>query len=335
LYLGGQGDDNLGDEVMLETARRLLPESELVSFAYAGQEQKLALCGLSGSRFFDSAILGGGTLINPHWVESVRTALRMGLRVWTLGTGVGSSGFGHSPEVDITEWKGILNDLDAIGVRGPLSKARLTELGVETHVEVVGDLALGLALDEPKPLADPPRFAVNITLPAGNSNGAGYEQATTELKSVAREFVNNGWKLIPIAMHRDDVGPLEAFVGQVLPKRTPVRTPQTAKAFFAEVGPCTFLIGVRLHSAVLSCCAGVPPVMLGYRDKCLDFMQSMDLCDLHVDLAARGCGEIEEKVRFAAGKPVAYRETVILRALKWKTQLEAYVDRHRSSNRKR
>ena len=104
-YIGGIGDENLGDEAMLEAANRLLPESTLVPIGFPRQERRLAKMGLSGSRFYRSVILGGGTLINEYvWSEQVRTALEQGVPVWSLGTGVGSCGFGHPAQANLVRF---------------------------------------------------------------------------------------------------------------------------------------------------------------------------------------------------------------------------------------
>ncbi len=328
VYLGGQGDDNLGDEAMLEAARGLLPESELVSFAYAGQERQLALLGLSGSRYFDSAILGGGTLINPHWVEATRTVIRLGLPVWTLGTGVGSSGFGHPQQVEIGEWRDLLDMFRSIGVRGPLSKARLEDLGVEPAVEVVGDLALGLAANSAVEPADPPRIALNVSLPASGRVESDLEGAIAEVEVSVRELVQGGWDVVPVAMHRSDVEPLRRLVAAVAGKETVVQPAETIRAFHDVVGPCSLLVGVRLHSAVLASCTGVPSILLGYRDKCLDFLQSMDMTEFHVDVSRRAGGEIANVIRRAAEIPREFRDTVLRRAISWKVRLEQYINRN-------
>ena len=45
-----------------------------------------------------------------------------------------------------------------------------------------------------------------------------------------------------------------------------------------------FTICVRLHASVLSLCNNIPTILFGYRDKCEDFMSSMDLNEYYIDL---------------------------------------------------
>src|SRR5262249_22822727 len=108
-YIGALGAANLGDEAMFDAARRLLPSSEFVWLGVPWMEQRLAAMGLSGSRFFDGIFLGGGTLISPYWFPHVKAVFGAGLRIWTFGTGVGSSGFGEPGRVDVAEWKTLLS----------------------------------------------------------------------------------------------------------------------------------------------------------------------------------------------------------------------------------
>jgi len=327
LYLGGQGDANLGDEAMFATAVSLLADTALTSFAYAGQERRLAAVGLSGPRYFEYAVLGGGTLINPHWHEATRTALSLGLQLWSIGTGVGASGFGHVPEVEIADWRELLNDFEAIGVRGPLSRTRLEELGLSTQVDVVGDLALGLTLESVAEPHDPPTFAINFTLPGGVSGDPVFDSVSGETAEAVRELSDRGWAPVPIALHRDDVGATEDVLSRAGITSRPVVLLDSAEAFFDTVRFCSLTIGVRLHSAVLSACVGVPPLMLGYRDKCLDFMQSMDLVEHHVDLVEFEPGAILEKARSLADDCLPLREPILERARVWKAKLEDHARR--------
>jgi len=43
-------------------------------------------------------------------------------------------------------------------------------------------------------------------------------------------------------------------------------------------------VGIKLHSVILSMCAGVPSIMIEYAPKCRDFMASVDLEDFCLDV---------------------------------------------------
>lgn len=325
-YIGGQGDANLGDEAMLEAARRLYAGSTLVPIAYPRQEERLAKLRYSGKGYFQSVILGGGTLINEYvWGKQVRKALDQGLPVSTLGTGVGSCGFGHPEQANLREWKAMLADFRAIGVRGPLSMQALESIGVQ-NVHVVGDLALSLCVDTLPPLPVEKRLALNITKPPERTGESNDYSALEELKPVLCRYLQEGWEIVPVAMHRDDVAPMQQCMYELKREAVNVAVLRTAAEFFDIVSTCRFTVAVRLHAAVLSCCTGVPPLMLGYRDKCLDFMQSMDLADWYVSLSSPGPEEITAKVRALELEASGIRESVWSRARGYQAALRDYVE---------
>lgn len=324
-YIGALGAGNLGDEAMFEAAQRLLPHYELIPLTAPWHEQRLARVGLSGQRFFYSVVLGGGTLINPYWTGKTRAALELGVPVWALGTGVGSSGFEQPSSVEIREWQPLLERLVRIGVRGPRSRAALAAIGIR-NVDVIGDLALSLTRRQESEPADPPRFAVNVALPAGPESGSEPYRRLQELEEIVVQLVENGWQLVPIAMHASDVGPIRHLLRSVSLDHLPIPVLETTQQFFRKVGPCCFTVGVRLHAVILSCCVGVPPLMLGYRDKCLDFMESMQLAEWHVALESASRDEIAAKVSLLSRGAAALRPAVLRRAQSWKDRIEEYVE---------
>jgi polysaccharide pyruvyl transferase WcaK-like protein len=102
--------------------------------------------------------------------------------------------------------------------------------------------------------------------------------------------------------------------------------PGSAEAYLELVGPCTLALVVRLHAAVLSCCAGTPPLMLGYRDKCLDMMASLGLERWHVDLTSPE-GDILAPALELAEVADGLRATVLERARARRQGLIGYVQR--------
>jgi len=321
-YIGGQGDSNLGDEAMLEAARRLLPGVDLIDVVYPNQERRLARLSLSGAPFFDFAILGGGTLINHHWHEKVQTALAQGLPIFCLGTGVGSAGFGMAVQTDAGDWKPLLQQFAGIGVRGPRSEARLRSLGLG-RVEIIGDLALTLT-PETLPKAGAGKFVVNVTAPPGDDPG-NYARVN-ELEGVIKKLTVDGWTAVPVAMHRNDIEPLKQLMERATGKKYEILMPPTAQEFFDILTPCAFTLAVRLHAAILSCCVGVPPLMLGYRDKCLDFMESIDLEEWHINVMEAPEGLVTERSLALADSASKLRQPIHSSCLKWRGRIEQYVD---------
>jgi polysaccharide pyruvyl transferase WcaK-like protein len=286
-YVGGTGDANLGDEAILEALRDLLAPSDLVSLSYPRTERRLSRLGLSGRALFPAMLLSGGTLINPHFEPRVRYAVDSGIATWSFGTGVGGTGFGMRDEdAHLDSWMPLLRSFHGLTVRGPRSAARLRAMGLHA-VEVLGDPALFLTPRMAPARVHPPRIALNVARPDGGAGASDYDALERELIAALRPLVAAGWGVTPIAMHRADVLPTTRVV-RGLGVTTSVIVADSADAFFGLCSPCTVTVGVRLHAAVLSCCAAVPPVLIGYRDKCADFMESINRGDLLVPFPVDG-----------------------------------------------
>ena len=104
----------------------------------------------------------------------------------------------------------------------------------------------------------------------------------------------------------------------------------SSQQFFESVAGSFGLIGVRLHSAVLASCVGVPPILFAYRSKCQDFMSSMDIEDFALPLwpevppdRLRSWFE-----RILAEPQLGVR--LYQKALSWKRKQEVYYGKLRS-----
>lgn len=319
VYIGGDGVGNLGDDTMAEAARRVLAPAQLLPLAAEERERRLRRLGLSGPAFFHGAILGGGTLVNPLWHRPVLQALADGLPLWTLGTGVGSCGFAQPEGIAFEDWQPQLRRFRALGVRGPRSQARLRELGLDA-AEVLGDLALALTPEtRPKEVA-PTRFLLNV---AGDPGDPETARGLAALEEAARSLVERSWQPVAVALHWDDEAPLKLLLGRLGRAGNPVHRPTTPEAFFALAAPCSLSLSVRLHGAVLGCCLGIPPLLLAYREKGLDFLESMDLGSwaLRPDSDAATARKLLSRLE---AERFELRDTIHRRALDWRRRLEAY-----------
>ncbi len=317
------GQGNLGDDAMFEAACRLLVGRRLMEMGMPRQEAVLRSLGLGGPRYFSSVILGGGTLVNTWAASWVRAALDQGLPLWTLGTGVGSCGFAEENCIPLDSWRPLLPRFVKVGVRGPRSRQALLDLGV-SNVEVVGDLALALTPSEPATPLSRPTVAVNVTLPPPNAGGPDQETYVESAARAVEPLRQKGWDVLLVAMHRLDRQALRELAGRLgIPPQ--IARPRTAREFFDLVGGCAMTLAVRLHAAVLSCCAGVPPILVGYRGKCLDFMESMGLESWHVPEDGRLAERLPAKALELADAASGLRGEVHRRALEWQGRLSGYV----------
>jgi hypothetical protein len=322
-YIGAHQKGNLGDDALFLAARRLMACSCLLTYGPPPLETVFARLGLSGSKYLNAVILGGGTLINPLWTEQVRDALEKGIPVWTLGTGVGSCGFEQDSVVGIDEWRGMLPIFKGISVRGPRSQKALEDLGIG-NVRVTGDLGLSLARENPSPLAGRPRIGLSLTVHPGRH----IEDYVSlrQIHKIVVGLVRDGWEPVPILLHPSDVRPTREFLEGLPMHDLSLPALKNIDELFDRIGSCNLTIAGRLHAAVLSCCVGVPPLKIVYRDKCLDFMESMDLPDWCIGLTSDDQDAIGEITRRAIGRAPEVREPVLEHAQKWKKITENYVN---------
>ena len=179
----------------------------------------------------------------------------------------------------------------------------------------------------PTEAATPPIIAVNLSLPDADEPEAGEAERIEELTAGLKPFVRDGWRLRPYALNPSDVAPTRRLMAGLSYETAPVTRLTSASAAFEYLGPATCNVAVRLHGAVLGCCLGVPPLVLGYRDKCLDFAESMELERWHVSLSTGRAGEVTSALRALTQVAPTMRDTVIERALALKQRLCAYADR--------
>jgi polysaccharide pyruvyl transferase WcaK-like protein len=178
LAIGWFGENNLGDDAMLQGLLRLLDralDDPVVTIATRDPADTSAAFGtrtmrrptpadagfsnrelLWASLRSDLVTLGGGDLIREqadgtvpalNWLTRVRVPLRLRRPVALIGISVG---YLFSPEV-IDTVSNYLGRIPLVAARDTASAARLTELGAR-DVHTIGDLALE-ALDAPPPVA--------------------------------------------------------------------------------------------------------------------------------------------------------------------------------------
>jgi polysaccharide pyruvyl transferase WcaK-like protein len=242
--------------------------------------------------------------------------LRRGLPMWSVGTGVGSCGWDQPEEIGLDGWADVLQRFVRIGVRGPISESRLRAMGIQ-RAEVVGDLALALALPRPWVPARVRVLGVNFV-----SRGTA---ARTEgnMRRLVRWAVDDGWEVRGFGMDPEDVAPTTALL-QSAGMAGNVPLLRTFEQYCGYVGGCHMVSSVRLHGAILACCAGVPPLLVGYRDKCRDFMESMQIGEWL--LAWDGApDQWMHTARDLADRCLGERQGLVERANHWRAVLERFV----------
>jgi len=292
-YVGGWlGKRNLGDEALLVAYRALFPSINFVKFD-AGRVTRQIVRRFPGLK---SGMLGGGTLIGqkPIWLEIPRSFLDIYSKLVVFGTGVEEPSFWKG-ESTLAEWKLLLDRCQYIGVRGPRSAELLTDIGL-TGIEVVGDPVLSFGEKEINAAPLPNSIGLNIGTSDGNVWG---EEARIrdEVAALATTAKAAGWRI-------------EWFV--VWPKDLEL-TKQAAEAsgttqhihviyedhalFIQKARRLTAFVGMKLHATILATCALTPSVMLEYRPKCRDYMQSIGQEQFTFKTDAFRAGEVWEIVQ--------------------------------------
>ena len=89
-------------------------------------------------------------------------------------------------------------------------------------------------------------------------------------------------------MDHSDAAPIARVLAQagLCPRR--VRRPRSPEEVLHLASRCSLAVSMRLHGAVLAVCMGTPVLMLAYREKCHDFMDSVEATPAALDLDVPG-----------------------------------------------
>ena len=328
-YIGAHSGKNLGDDLLRQAAVSVLGGGfDLVDYELSWHERRLARVGLSGKRYFGGCVLGGGTLISNFWAGKVERALSQGLPMWTLGTGAGACGFIDDEEQDLSRWAPMLKQFRGLGVRGPRSVARLESMGV-TGASVIGDLAFALTPDRVLPASDPPVLALNMSWPASHDIDQGERAWIERVGECLPDLVSAGWRVRPFIMNEQDREPTELALKE-LPKESfePIVRPEDVGVLLEMLADCRMTVAVRLHAAVMSCCVGVPPLLLSYRDKCMDFMESMNLEQWALPMEPDKLDELKPRLDLLSASSSDLRQAIWQRSRDYQTTISDYVKQH-------
>ncbi|GIT80782.1 polysaccharide pyruvyl transferase [Leifsonia sp. LS1] len=280
VYLGWQGNDNFGDELLYDTWKAALSSSlndeapltlrrYLVTEAASFLRQRARTLG--DERI---VLLGGGTTVGfDAWADHAELALRMyGARA-LVAAGAGAAR--HDDPVTATrqpqDWRR-WSQLEAFalwGVRGPSTQDECARAGLSAPV--VGDPALLYPVVRPleSRLAAP---AIGLCLGSEGTSAYSVPQIVDAINRYAwtRDCEVVLFELTPadrpvtIAARRrlGNRARVVAFEGDV-------------DAMMGEIAACAAFVSERLHGTVAAAAVGVPVVPLSYGSKCDDFWLSI------------------------------------------------------------
>lgn len=279
IYLGWQGNDNFGDELLYDSWRAALGDplevtAPLTIGRYLVKEvghYLRARSRLAGRERL--VLLGGGTTIGFRtWAEHTRLARRMFGASGTLvpGAGAAESGDGFLLSRQPHDWAAWRREPDValFGVRGPL-----TALECSGHWEptgVLGDPAL--LYPRHVDVTSSPANTVGLCLGSEGTSRFDVADVAGAVRGVATELGATVTVFEVTPADRPVTDALRAILG---PDTRVVPFDGDVRAMMTEIARCRLMVSERLHGVVAAVAAGVPAVPLAYASKCDDFWLSV------------------------------------------------------------
>lgn len=277
-YIGWIGKNNLGDEVLFHAVKELFPAIHFREQVFIGKSLKLLPDRVK------YIFLGGGTLIgNQVYLDHI---IELGnvfpnAKKIAFGTGVRNPIYWNEIKPSLKRWAKALDSFDFVGVRGQRSYDILREYGVAANVNIIGDPALLFCEDSITAKKKNKVLGLNIGKTGFNDMGElwGHNepQFIETMVHITNTLIQKGWEIKLFPVWEKDIPLVEAFAQRL--SKTPyiLRNFMSREQFMAELHDVDVFVGEKLHSVILACCTYTPSIMLEYRPKCLDFMESVNL----------------------------------------------------------
>lgn len=278
VYLGWQGYNNFGDDLLHDTWRAALDapldvEAPLHGSAYVKQMPEIVRWRTRSVGSRRLVLLGGGTTIGfSTWAGHARRAgLAYGAEaVVGLGLGAAESTDAHLLATQPHDWSAWARNtrFRLAGVRGPLSQREVEENLCPT--EVVGDPALLYPLVRPVT----PRGARAIGVALGSDPVSRFDlDMVADL--VERQAAATGSHVRVFALSESDRATVRAFVARLRVTPEVHEYDEDVHATMEAIASCSVFLSERLHGVIAAAALGVPTVPLAYASKCDDFWLSV------------------------------------------------------------
>ena len=262
-YIGWTGHHNLGDEVMVEAVRDLLPWADVETDGDPGR----------------LLILGGGTLINrSSYLRRLIGLDTPSVERCVLGTGVASPDYWGLLE-DPDAWIRWLSSCAYVGVRGPHSYERLRSWGFEGSLEVSGDSAL--LIQRPPVDTVPGRVVLAPIWTKGRLWGGSDHAVATTMAAAVETWRDEGREVVAMSSSPDDDGQILEIGREIGDTLLPfVRGYVDTETAIETIASAEVVVGERLHACVIAAAVGTPFVPIEYRPKLRDFAASVGVENL-------------------------------------------------------
>lgn len=279
IYLGWQGFENFGDDLLYDTWRSALGD-RFAACAPLGRDYLRRAPAVLGARMRSAGserlvLLGGGTTVGfANWGRHAGRALTAygAQALIVAGAGIAASTDARAlstQDQDWTAWSA-LKSVAYFGVRGPISAGE--SAAHWRSAPMIGDPALLYPLVNPvAALAGP--SAVGVSIGAGGRSAFDLTAVAAALDRSRERLGVDSVRVFQLAEEDEEVcarlRSLLASPSEVVVFRGDVHATMSAIAgtrlFFSE----------RLHGVVAAVALGVPTVPLAYASKSVDFWRSV------------------------------------------------------------
>lgn len=266
------GPGNLGDEAMLVAAKEYLPKNRC--YGYKNLSHLHYLNKIISKKAKEHLFIAGGTLIHggkSGWLDYIEMRAVQGSKLHFYGTGVAFTDDQINNESEnFLRWKKILQSAESINLRGPLSVSTCKRMNVSANV--FGDFAF-LLCDEK--YTDLSRLLSNKTFGLNFGNCLGDQDSFDEKAAILVKELSKEHNIIFYNVVDSDIEHTNRIIkisGIDHEKYSIENHFYCPKKFISSVRKNCGFIGLKLHGAGLAMIAGVPSIMMAYKDKCYDFM---------------------------------------------------------------
>jgi Polysaccharide pyruvyl transferase len=313
LYLGWLGHQNIGDELMYDLFREKFREkADTTKYKLIPSTRKV-LRRLKRNKpylqYFDSIVLGGGSLFVPDLVNILFRAVKWhkNIRIFIWGSGIDwlekreLIRLGLQTEEEIN-WKNefkifkdpyfkiklqaIFQHAQFIGIRGHYTHQFFQSKGYNLEkVKVTGDPGLLVhMLQELPENKDSKKVVINWGTAYQRLYGRNEAKLEQEMVDVMKKLVEMGYDVYIYPIWVSDLAPCKSLYNKIEDKRHVHLITELLDQYgiLNLIKDAKFTINFKLHANVLSATAGIPFVALGYRFKTFDFANSIGLDNLVV-----------------------------------------------------
>lgn len=324
LICGFYGNQNLGDEAMLSGMIKLLrkQQHDLSITVFSGDTQdtesrhSVRAVNYGGQKFRFRHnltilqnryfILGGGDLLRDKpensvaltWLHPLKRALQFGRRTLVLGISVGEIWRPETKEL-IPQ---VLDRVDLLTVRDAHSKAKLEQVGVRKTIHVISDLALQTLPEKVsqtiRPTDQPIQVGISIRHLSDRSGSIvdiypAFQKELAALADFLVEKYNATVHFLPFRAYKYGYHPNDDdYISSIdLLRYTRYSSQFVVHRYFESlqdlnklVGSLDLMIGMRLHSLILTAGAGVPVIAAEYDPKVRGFMEEINQGEFSIPL---------------------------------------------------